>query len=150
MNFLPVGINIENEQILIVGGGNVALHKIEGLERFTHNIKVVAPQIHEGIKSRQWVEIEERGFESTDLEGHLLVYAATGDRELNNRIRSEGRKLRCLVNVVDKSRDCDFLSPAILKVENMTVAVSSNGKDVHAAVRWRNQIQSLVSDGIIK
>ena len=45
MYFLPVCIDIQNEKILIIGGGKVGLHKVEGLERFTKNIKVVSKEI---------------------------------------------------------------------------------------------------------
>lgn len=149
MYFLPVSIDIENEQILIIGGGKVAIHKVEGLERFTHNIKVIAPQICDEIRQRDFVEIVEKPYEPSDLKGHLLVYAATDDHALNSQIRCDARGFRCLVNVVDKPSNCDFISPAIFKHDNMTVAVSSNGENVYGAIQWRNEIKKLVEDGTI-
>ncbi len=150
MSFLPLCLQIENEQILIIGGGKVALHKIEGLERFTHNIKVVAPEIVEGIRQRPWIEVDQKGYESTDLEGHLLVFAATDNPDLNAQIKSDSLALRCLVNMVDNPSLGDFVSPAIFKHNNMSVAVSSNGENVHASVQWRNEIRDLVENGTIK
>ncbi|GAO29637.1 precorrin-2 dehydrogenase/sirohydrochlorin ferrochelatase family protein [Geofilum rubicundum] len=150
MSFLPVCLQIENEQILIIGGGKVALHKIEGLERFTRNIKVVAPEVVEGIRQRSWIEVDQKGYAPADLEGHLLVFAATDDPELNAQIKSDSLSHRCLVNLVDNPAKGDFASPAIFKHNNMAVAVSSNGENVHASVQWRNEIRSLVEDGTIK
>jgi precorrin-2 dehydrogenase / sirohydrochlorin ferrochelatase len=149
MHFLPICIDIENEKILIIGGGKVGLNKLEGLERFTHNIKVIAPEISQEIRSRSWVEIEEKHYEPSDLKGHLLVYAATNNHELNSQIHKDGREYRCLVNLVDNPSKCDFVSPAIYKQNNMSVAVSSNGEDVHAAIQWRNEIQNLIENGTI-
>ncbi len=149
MNFLPISINIENETILIIGGGKVAIHKIESLERFTHRIKVIAKEVLPEIRQRGFIEVVEKAYEPGDLTDHLLVYAATNDSVLNYRIRKDGQERRAIVNVVDKPENCDFVSPAIYKQENMTVAVSSNGENVFAAIHWRNQIRDLAQSNQI-
>jgi len=150
MNFLPISINIEDETILIVGGGQLALHKIESLERFTHKIRLVAPEVLPEITTRRFVKIDYKKYEPSDLEGHLLVYAATNSNDLNTQIRQDGKRFRSIVNVVDKPLNCDFVSPAVYKQDNMTVAVSSNGENVYAAIHWRNQIRELAEEGRIK
>ncbi len=147
MNFLPVSIDIERESILIIGGGHVAIHKIESLEKFTQNIKVIALQVVDEIRERGFIDIIEKAYEPRDLKGHLLVYAATNNHELNSQIRADALNHRCLVNVVDKPSNCDFISPAIYKKEPMTVAVSSNGENVYAAINWRNKIRELGENG---
>ena len=55
MNFLPVSINIENETILIIGGGRVAAHKLIAIEKFTKKIKIIAPEIADEIKEKQYI-----------------------------------------------------------------------------------------------
>lgn len=150
MYFLPISIDIENEQILIIGGGKVGLHKVEGLERFTQNIKIISREVSDEIRTREWLTIVEKEYEPSDLEGHLIVYAATNDQVLNSQIRKDSREYRCLVNVVDKPSNCDFISPAIFKHNNMSVAVSSNGENVYASIQWRNAIQNLVETGVIE
>lgn len=147
MNFLPVSIDIERESILIIGGGKVAIHKIESLEKFTHNIKVIAIDVVDEIRERGFIDIVEKAYEPSDLNGHLLVYAATNNHELNSRIRKDALNYRCLVNVVDKPDNCDFISPAIYKNKQMTVAVSSNGENVYASINWRNRIRKYAENG---
>ena len=149
-NFLPVSIDISSEQILIIGGGKVAIHKVESLEKFTDNIKIIAPEIHPDILKRSFIEVIVKEYEPDDLKGHLLVYAATNDHELNSKIRQDARNYRCLVNVVDMPANCDFISPAIYKKDKMSVAVSSNGENVYASIHWRNEIKRLVEDGSIQ
>ncbi len=149
MYFLPISIDIENEQILIIGGGKVGLHKVEGLERFTQNIKIISREVSDEIRTRKWLTIVEKEYEPSDLEGHLIVYAATNDQVLNSQIRKDSREYRCFLNVVDKPSNCDFISPAIFKHNNMSVAVSSNGENVYASIQWRNAIQNLVERGVI-
>jgi len=146
MNFLPITINIRNEQILIIGGGKVALHKVELLERFTRSFKIIAPEIIPALRNRN-IEVVQRKYRQGDLDGHLLVYAATDNPELNHRIREDGKKSRSLVNVVDSPAHCDFVSPAIYKKEHMTIAVSSNGEDVYASIDLRNKIRTYLENG---
>ncbi len=148
MNFLPISIDIERESILIIGGGKVAIHKIESLEKFTRNIKIIALEVVDEIRERGFIEIVEKAYEPDDLKGHLLVYAATNDHELNSQIRADSLNYRCIVNVVDMPANCDFISPAIYKKDNMTVAVSSNGENVYAAINWRNRVREFAEDGL--
>jgi siroheme synthase-like protein len=150
MNFLPININIEDETILIIGGGKLAIHKIESLERFTHKIKVIAKEVVPEIRERSFIKIIEKNYEASDLNGHLLVYAATNSKDLNIQIRKDGRLTRSIVNVVDKPENCDFVSPAIYKQDKITVAVGSNGENVFASIHWRNQIRDLAQKGIIR
>ncbi|TCO07040.1 precorrin-2 dehydrogenase/sirohydrochlorin ferrochelatase family protein [Natronoflexus pectinivorans] len=150
MKYLPININLTNTEILIVGGGNVALHKVEGLERFTQNIRVVSPELHAGLKEREWIKWEQKNYDCEDLKDAFLVFAATNHRQVNEQVRNDAQKHRCLVNVVDNPSIGDFISPAIYSEGDMIVAVSSGGKNVHAAVKWRNDIRDLAERGLIK
>ncbi len=147
MVFLPIAINIEDEQILIIGGGKVAWHKVELLSRYTCHFKVIAPYIDPRIEAREGVEIIRREYQKSDLEGHLIVYAATDNSDLNWQIRNDGREFRAIVNVVDVPKRCDFISPAIYKMDNMSVAVTSNGQDVYGSVALRDKIKKLLENG---
>jgi len=149
MNFLPISINIEQKKILMIGGGKVAFHKIQLLQRFTNNITIVAKDVFDDVK-KLGVKYIEKAYDETDLDGFLLIYAATNDRELNKQIREDAHKKGILVNVVDDPALCDFVSPAIYRNGNMTVAVGSNGEDVYKAIAWRDKIKDLFEDGYLK
>ena len=110
------------------------------------HLKVVAPHVLQEIKDLGCVEVVEKIYDKNDLANHLIVYAATNDHELNSRIRQDARQLRCLVNVVDKPANCDFVSPAIHKHNHFSIAVSSNGQDVNESVRSRNAIRQMFDD----
>lgn len=144
MNFLPIAINIEDEQILIIGGGKVAWHKVELLSRYTSNFKVIATYFDPRVASFPGIELVQREYQKSDLQGHLIVYAATDNSELNHQIKLDGRDYRAIVNVVDVPSRCDFVSPAIYKTENMSVAVTSNGKDVYGSIAMRDKIKSFL------
>ena len=146
-SFMPISIDVSGKRILLIGGGKVALHKIESLLKYTNNIFVLARKVHPNIKENE-IQFVEKEYESVDIIGSLLVYACTNDRDLNRKIREDCQKSGILVNVVDKPADCDFVSPAIHKDNNMSIAVSSNGQDVFKSIRIRNKIKELFIEGI--
>ena len=43
MSYFPFYTNISNKTFLIIGGGTVALEKVDRLRRFTDSIIVIAP-----------------------------------------------------------------------------------------------------------
>lgn len=141
--FLPLNIRIDDKNILFVGGGNIAMHKIQTVELYTRNITVIAPEIHDELKDRGF-ELVCKEYEETDLDGFFLVYAATDSYEVNRRVKNDAAARGIMVNVVDNRELSDFISPAIFKQEEMTVAVSSNGQNVKKAVALRNRIREIL------
>ena len=145
-SFLPLNIRIDNKKILFVGGGNIALHKIKTVEQYTRNISIVSPEIHDELHRKGFTEMYKE-YEPSDLEGFFLVYACTNNLEVNRRIKNDAAAYGILVNVVDNRNLSDFISPAIIKKDEMTIAVSSNGENVKKSVEWRNKIQAMLQHG---
>ncbi|ANT63864.1 Precorrin-2 dehydrogenase [Prosthecochloris sp. CIB 2401] len=146
MVFLPVNIRIDGRKLLFVGGGSIAMHKIQTVERFTGDITVLAPEIDPRLEDKGFTLVW-KAYEPSDLEDVVLVYAATGNDELNRRIRDDARARGILVNVVDSRELSDFISPAVLKQDDMTIAVSSDGRNARKSVEWRNRLQDLLDRG---
>jgi precorrin-2 dehydrogenase/sirohydrochlorin ferrochelatase len=145
--FLPLNIRVDNKKLLFVGGGKIAMHKIQTVELYTRNITIIAPVISDELKGKGFSEICKE-YESSDLEGFFLVYAATNDSEVNRRIRDDAEARGIMVNVVDNRELSDFISPAIIRKDEMTIAVSSNGQNVKKSVEWRNRLREIVMNGL--
>lgn len=143
MNFLPVCLDITDKNILFIGGGKVCLHKLKTVILYTYNIRVLAPEISDEISAYE-VELVRDFYRVEYLEGASIVYACTNNRELNLRIKDDCKKMNILVNVCDDPENCDFISPAIYKDGNISVAVSSDGKDVKKSVSLRNSIREIL------
>lgn len=139
-NFMPIAIDVKGKKVLIIGGGSVAWHKIEGLVRYADNIWVIGKEVSEKIKN-SGVNYIEKEYDKSDLEGAIIVYAATNIRELNQQIKNDCHSLNLLVNTVDQPAECDFVSPAIYQHDFISVAVSSNAQSVHKAIEVRNFIR---------
>jgi len=138
--FLPIQLNLVNKRILVVGGGRVALHKLRSIVKFSTSITVVGKTILPELRQFP-LSFHERAFVKQDLDTQFLVYACTNDPELNREIKLAANAQGLLVNVADNPELCDFISPAIFQTGEVVVAVGSQGKNVRAAVAWRNRIR---------
>ncbi len=129
--YLPVGLSVRGRRCLIVGGGAVAIRKLENLLDYDTNITVVAPDVHERIEyyaGKGLLELEKRAYCSPEAASFGLVIAASDDRELNEQISRDCREHGVPVNVVDSPDLCDFIFPAVVRRDCLAVAVTSDGK----------------------
>lgn len=145
--YLPINIKVEDRKILIVGGGNVAVHKLKTLLKFVnaHQLYVCADFISDEIKQAGVVCIDSL-YSKKQLDDIFLVYACTNDSQVNQQIYDDAHELGILINVADSSSLSDFISPAVYKDGHMSVAVSSQGREVKKSVSWRNKIANYLSD----
>lgn len=146
--FLPVSINITNRKILIVGGGNVALLKASGLNRFTDKLTILAPYVLNKLKEFPFSFIY-KTYESGDILGYYIVYACTNSRDLNKKIHEDCNNAGILVAVCDDPTASDLVMPAVCMTQEITISVGTNGNSPRKGISIRNQIQKLIEDGVI-
>lgn len=130
MEFLPLFHNLRGARVLVVGGGEIALRKSRLLADAGAVLRVVAPQIgaelHELIDSSGGEELL-RGYCEADLDGCVLIIAATDDEPLNAQVSADARQRGVPVNVVDAPALCSVIFPAIVDRSPLVIAVSSGG-----------------------
>ena len=141
MGYFPFFIDIENKNCVIVGGGRVALRKLEKLLPFNPKITVIAPDICDEIKNNKSVNILQRNFIDSDIEDAFMVISATDDNRLNAHIFELCQKNNILINTVDNKEKCGFIFPALVKKENLTVGISTSGKSPLYAKLFRKKIE---------
>jgi siroheme synthase-like protein len=149
LNFLPVSVNITDRKILIIGGGKVGYHKASVLSRFTDSVTVISPELQEGFDALPFTSVK-KACDRKDLEGAFLVYICTGNEELNAQIKNDAASLGILASVCDNPVLCDFISPAIYKDGDVTIAVSSNARNVRRSIAIRDRIRDLVQNGTLE
>lgn len=130
MDFLPLFHNLQGRQVLVVGGGEVALRKARLLADAGANLRVVAPEIEPQLlemTEQSGGESRLRGYEEADLDAALLVIAASDDQALNAQVSAQAQARGIPVNVVDAPKLCSVIFPAIVDRSPLIVAVSSAG-----------------------
>ncbi|MDQ7044747.1 MAG: bifunctional precorrin-2 dehydrogenase/sirohydrochlorin ferrochelatase [Sulfurimonas sp.] len=151
MAYFPAFIQLENKKILIVGGGNIALEKLEKLLDFTHDIFLIATHFSEEILKRIDLEnlsFEKRAYESGDIKDFAIVIVAVDSLEIQENIFMESKNYKCLCNSVDSVEFCDFIFPSYIKKDSLTVAISTSGTSPAFAKHFKKYLADLIPDGI--
>nr|WP_321355074.1 NAD(P)-dependent oxidoreductase [uncultured Draconibacterium sp.] len=139
-NFLPIAIDIANQKILIVGGGQSAYSKLRILQRHNAEVEILAIDVCDEIKN-SGVKYIEAPYHKKYLKDYLMLYSCSNNAEQDRQIEKDCREEKVLVNIHDKPSRCQFVSPAIYRHGNISVAVSSNGENVYESIRIRNLIK---------
>lgn len=131
MDYLPLFFKLEDQPVLLVGGGSVALRKATLLTRAGARVTAIAHEINaelEQLLAQHQGEALIGEYHTALLDGKALVIAATDDNELNTRIHFDATSRNLPVNVVDSPDLCTFIFPAIVDRSPIVVAISSGGK----------------------
>lgn len=147
----PIFLKLHSKKILIVGGGLIAMQKLQTLLNTEAKLFVIAPTIIEEIKNLQGVfpnfrkiEFIERDYHIGDEKEFFLVIAATDLKELNETIYHRCQDQNILVNSVDQPDLCDFYIPSIIESGDIKIAISTNGKAPSVAQAMRKEMQNLI------
>lgn len=145
MAYFPFYIDIKDKKILVVGGGKVALRKVEKLLPFESEITVIAPFICDEIKKLGF-SIIERKFIDSDLDNIFCAISATDDEAVNGRIFKLCSEKNILVNTVDDKDKCGFIFPALVNKNGITAGITSSGKSPIYAKYIRERLENLLDD----
>ena len=131
--FFPVFINIKNKECLIIGGGKVALRKINKLLEYKcNNITVISDKALKDIielnKSNKITLIESK-FELNEklLEKYFLVVAATNDEKINNEISNLCIAKNILINNASSKDNMNIRFCTNIENEEYSIGISANG-----------------------
>lgn len=136
-------LDLHGRDVLVVGGGRVALEKVEGLLACGARVTVVAPQVVPELSALD-VTLVRRGYRAEDLERRFLVVAATSTTSVNRRVFRDAEACALLCNVVDVPELCSFILPAVHRQDPIAVAVSTGGASPALAQRLRDDVARVV------
>jgi len=141
-----ISLNLEGAPCIVVGGGTVALRKVESLIESGAQVKVVSPDVAPEIEALEEVEIVRRKFRDEDLHARFLVVSATDDREVNEQVAKAARKRGMLVNVVDVPDLCNFYVNSQVRRGDLTISVSTGGASPALSKRIRKELERQYGD----
>ena len=131
VDMYPVNLVLDDKPCVVLGGGHVALRKVEGLLEANAKITIISPEIVPDLQKlvdEHKVTWEKRCYKTGDLIGYEVAICAIGNEELNKVIYKEAHDARVIINVVDRLPYCDFALPAKIRRGNLLVTFSTNGK----------------------
>lgn len=149
----PIFLKVNQLNVLIVGGGTVALEKLTFLLKSSPQAKVLvvskdfdAALIE--LTNKFNVSVVKASYNKTALKNKQLVIAATNNREVNKIIYEDAKDENILINVADTPELCDFYLGGIVTKGNIKIAISTNGKSPTLAKRLRQFFEDVIPNNI--
>ena len=154
MNTLyPIFLKAHQLNILIVGGGNVALEKLTFLLKSSPQARVTVialdfiPEVETLLRKSQ-LQHRKKAYESSDLMNSNIVIGATNNEEVNRHIYYDCKARNILVNIADNPAYCDFYMGGIVTKGNLKIAISTNGKSPTVAKRLREYFEAFLPENM--
>lgn len=147
--YFPLFIDLSGKRIIVIGGGKIALRRVETLLEFADHITVVAPEVSDRI--RQWKDAGricwiDDVYHKEILKAADLVLAATDDPVCNEQVVRDCKARGIMVNASHKKELCDFYFPGIIRHKNLVVGVNSGGSDHREVREARERMERALKD----
>lgn len=159
--YFPVFIDLSEKKIVVIGGGRIALRRVNTLLLFANDITVIAPEIMGEIHQMadmgkvRWIpasyvvsdsmflgEKDEDGKKADEaFSGADMVLALTDDGKCNETIAGLCKSKGIPVNVSHKKEMCDFYFPAVVMNENIVAGITSSGLNHSQAREMRERVE---------
>jgi siroheme synthase-like protein len=144
MSLFPMFVKLEGRLVVVAGGGAIAEGKISGLLAAGARVRVIAPEVTQGIGNlveSEKIEWHAKKFEAGDLAEAFLVIAATSAPGVNEAVFREAQRRGILCNAVDDIQHCHFYYGSVVQRGDLQIAISTNGKSPALAQRLRQELE---------
>lgn len=143
MRYYPVFLDVQKKKCLVVGGGNVGSRKAATLLDCGAQVTVISPRVSDRLTRlahHDALTLQAEPYQAENLNGVFLVFCATDDRGLNNRIADEAKARGILCNIADTPDASDFILPSLVSRGDLTLAVSTSGNSPAFAKKLRRDL----------
>jgi len=140
----PVMLRVQGRRCLVVGGGGVALRKVQALVAEEASVTVVAEEVVDPLAemARQGLlTLEKRSYRPGEAAEYALVFAATDRRPVNRQVYEDADQAGVWANAADDPELCSFHLPARVQRGSFQLAIASGGEAPFAVRRIRRLLE---------
>lgn len=147
--YYPIALDLRNRLVVVIGGGPIATRKTGELVPAGAQITVISPEASPRLV--RWaqdgrIQWRRRVYRPGDLKGAALAVAATSNPIEHQRIAAEARRRAVWLNVVDEPALCDFIAPAVVRRGDLTLTISTGGRNPALARALKPLLQQTIGD----
>jgi uroporphyrin-III C-methyltransferase/precorrin-2 dehydrogenase/sirohydrochlorin ferrochelatase len=151
MNHLPIFLDVKGQKTAVVGGGVAAARRAETLlkagARVTAFAAVPAPQFDAFANHPSLTMVGDEPRRPEDFRDFRVCIVATDDAAKDARMHALAKAAGVLTNVAAHPELCDFLLPAIIDRDPVTIAISTGAASPILARRLRAQLETAIPSG---
>ncbi len=151
--FFPLFVNVENKEVLIIGGGKIGGRKAQTLREYGGNVTVYSEKVtEETILADENIKVVNRNVSHDEgeikelVKKYFLVVVATDDTELNDRISHVCMCENILVNNVSSKTEMNAMFTAVVKNNEFQIGIGSYGKSCRRSKALKGKVQELIDE----
>jgi precorrin-2 dehydrogenase/sirohydrochlorin ferrochelatase len=151
---LIIDFKFEDKYVVVVGGGSEAFSKVQNFLDAGSKVMVISRNFSSGIldlygkKKINLFKTEIRDGDAFVKQLNPkpdLLAVATSDHELNTKLANHAKTDGLMVYVADNPAISDFILPAVSKIGDVRITVSTGGKSPAMAKTLRDRIERLIT-----
>ncbi|KXO07405.1 Siroheme synthase / Precorrin-2 oxidase / Sirohydrochlorin ferrochelatase/ Uroporphyrinogen-III methyltransferase [Moritella sp. JT01] len=149
MQYLPIFMDVNNKNVLVVGGGEVASRKVDLLLSACAKVTVLSPRLNDTLQRYRVnakITVIIDGYNSNYLLDYVMVWVTTDDTLLNKQVWQDCCERNLLVNVADQPELCEFITPSIIDRSPLQIAISSGGASPVLIRYLREKLEALLPE----
>lgn len=139
----PVNLTLHGRPVLVVGGGRIALRKVQQLLMADAQVTVLSPLFVDPFSFLP-VTLVQREYVTGDVDAFRLVITATGNTPVDQQIFDECEEKGIWINSADDPDRCSFTLPATFRRGALMVTVSSGGASPALASWLRSRLEEVI------
>lgn len=143
----PINLKLDDLDVVIIGGGEVAYRKCKNFLNFNKRVTIVSKQLlNKFYDLKEYINIIEDDYKEVYIEKASIVIAATNNKVLNMEIGLYCRAEHKLVNVVDNVEISNFTVPSYIKRGDLLISVSTGGKSPSLSSKIKKEIEEIYTE----
>jgi len=149
-----VDLKVKGKYVVVVGAGSEGYRKTLDFVEADAKILVVSKEFSEGIEALcKSGKISLRTEEVKDAQEFVgsfepkpdLLVAVTDNHELNAQLIKNAKDAGCMVYAPDNPSVSDFILPAVAKIDDVQIAISTSGKSPAMASVLRQRVEKIIT-----
>jgi precorrin-2 dehydrogenase/sirohydrochlorin ferrochelatase len=147
-NLYPVFLNLKHQKVYVIGGGQIAARKLEGLLQSEAVITIISPTLIESILTYvnnglvHWIQ---KSFELSDIEDAFYIISATNDPHVSSELQ-KGVRPSQLVNFADDYSSSNVITPSVVRRGRLSIAVTTSGASPSLSKKIKKDLEAIYSE----
>ncbi|MED1205416.1 NAD(P)-binding protein [Heyndrickxia acidicola] len=143
MGSIPIMMDFQNKEIVIVGGGEIAKRRLKLFTNTGAQITIVSPKLLPELQEMQQRKLfnwKKKKYQAEDAVNAQFIIIATNNPFVNQYVRESAPK-SAFVNHTESAERGNFHFPASFQRGRLTVSVSTGGASPYLAAKIKNQVE---------
>jgi precorrin-2 dehydrogenase/sirohydrochlorin ferrochelatase len=152
-----IHLNLQGKLVIVIGGGNEALKRINSLLEEKCQILVISNALNSQIKTlvkNKKIKFKKQKIQNSailSIYKPYMIITTTNDKKLNQKIIKDAKNKKIIAYSSDNPELSDFANPAIIDFENMIqIAIFTGGKSPAMSKKLRIESEKIFKKIITK